>query len=85
MRVEADVNKSIALSFKNVHVSSFNPSKTIINDISGYVVKGGITAGNLSYIHFFLMNEYILIFISNIHIWPYMNIYIYKSSYVYIS
>lgn len=59
MRVEADVNKSIALSFKNVHVSSLNPSKTIINNISGYVVKGGITAGNLSYIHFSIMNEYI--------------------------
>lgn len=48
MRVEADVNRSIALSFKDVHVSSLNPSKTIINNISGYVVKGGITAGNFS-------------------------------------
>jgi len=66
MRVEADVNKSIALSFKNVHVSSLNPSKTIINNISGYVVKGGITAG--SYIHFSTMNEYTLIYKSCIHI-----------------
>jgi hypothetical protein len=66
MRVEADINRSIALSFKDVHVSSLNPSKTIINNISGYVVKGGITAGNLSYINLFLHNE--LIYISYIHI-----------------
>jgi len=68
MRVEADVNKSIALSFKNVHVSSLNPSKTIINNISGYFVKGGIKSGKLSYIHFSTMNEYTLIYISCIHI-----------------
>lgn len=46
MRSEADENRSIALSFKDIHVSSLNPSRNLINNISGYVVKGGITAGN---------------------------------------
>ena len=47
MRVEeADEIRSIALSFKDIHVSNLSSSKTIINNISGYVVKGGITAGN---------------------------------------
>ena len=47
MRVEeADEIRSIALSFKDIYVSNLSSSKTIINNISGYVVKGGITAGN---------------------------------------
>lgn len=37
--------KQIALSFKDLSVSSLQSSKIILNNTSGYVVKGGITAG----------------------------------------
>ena len=39
------VNKQIALSFKDLSVSSLQSSKTILHNASGYVVQGGITAG----------------------------------------
>jgi hypothetical protein len=38
--------KNVALSFKQVSVSSLQPPKAVVRNISGYVVKGGITAGN---------------------------------------
>jgi len=37
--------KQIALSFKDLSVSSLQSSKTILHNTSGYVVKGGMTAG----------------------------------------
>jgi len=39
-------SENIALSFKNLSVSSLYPPEPILTNISGYVVKGGITAGN---------------------------------------
>ena len=39
--------KAIALSFRDLSVTSFSPPKSILNNISGYVVKGGMTAGML--------------------------------------
>lgn len=36
--------ENIALSFKQLGVSSLFPPKSILSNVSGYVVKGGITA-----------------------------------------
>jgi hypothetical protein len=38
----------IALSFKDLGVSSLFPPQPILSNISGYVKKGGITAGELT-------------------------------------
>lgn len=38
-------SEKIALSFKNLGVSTLYPPEPILTNISGYVVKGGITAG----------------------------------------
>ena len=34
----------IAASFKNIGISSTHPAKRILSNVSGYIVKGGITA-----------------------------------------
>ena len=34
----------VAISFKNIGISSIHPSKQILCNVSGYVVRGGITA-----------------------------------------
>jgi hypothetical protein len=41
--MEKDDN--IALGFRNLSVSTKNPVKALLFNVSGYVVKGGITAG----------------------------------------
>jgi len=46
---DLDLEKSM-LSFKNFTVSKTNPPQPIISNISGYVLKGGITAGPIPYI-----------------------------------
>jgi hypothetical protein len=38
----------IALSFKHLGISSLYPPKPILSNVSGYVLKGGITAGKKS-------------------------------------
>ena len=37
----------VALSFKDIGISSLVPPEPIISNVSGYVVRGGITAGDL--------------------------------------
>ncbi len=39
--------EDIALSFKNLGISSLFPPKPLLCNVSGYVVKGGITASKL--------------------------------------
>jgi len=41
-------HEDIALSFKNFGISILNPAKPILSNVSGYVKKGGITAGMYS-------------------------------------
>lgn len=47
--------KDIALSFEDVSVSSLDEIDPIVSSVSGYVVKGGITASEFA--------TYILLFI----------------------
>jgi hypothetical protein len=37
--------ENIALSFSKLGISSLFPPEPILSNVSGYVVKGGITAG----------------------------------------
>ena len=40
-----DINPSeVAISFKNIGISCIHPSKQILSNVSGYVIRGGITA-----------------------------------------
>lgn len=40
-------DSTVALSFRDLSVSSLLPAKNILNNVSGYVVRGGITAGEI--------------------------------------
>lgn len=43
-----NLGDNIALTFNQVGVSSLYPPRPLLNSISGYVVKGGITASKCS-------------------------------------
>lgn len=39
------IEDEAVMSFKNIGISTVNPPKPILSNISGYIQKGGITAG----------------------------------------
>lgn len=44
--------RDLAVSFRNLGVSTMFPPRPILNNVSGFVKKGGITAGNDIHSHF---------------------------------
>lgn len=44
---EALAPRDLAVSFRNLGVSTMFPPRPILNNVSGFVKKGGITAGKV--------------------------------------